>query len=150
MGHPSLTLCLALMSLLTLGCQPSVELPDEPSKPAASSESATPADTTAASEQPKQQPGSQKPSALSDGTNYGGAIAGAHRHANMMAASITFDNAIKNYHALNGEYPKSHEEFMKKLWEPLKSRMPDIDEGYRWQYDPETHKVEPVPIEGDE
>lgn len=143
MGHPSLTLCLALMSLLTLGCQPSVELPDEPSKPAASSESTTAGET----ETPMERVKADKPVNQDPGAGYLGGVASGYRHAREQIEDLPVKQAIQFFWASEGRYPKSHEEFMEKVIRANQMQLPAIEEGYRYEYNPEDHVLWKVPIE---
>ncbi|WP_425397994.1 hypothetical protein [Aeoliella sp.] len=154
MGHQSLKLAVAVAAMLTLGCKPSVDLPERTDTPEASTDSTAQTgggevsdDSTTTAK--RESANTSKP-ALSDGTNYGGAIAGARRHAMDFVVPLVFKDALDKHYASEGKYPKSHEEFMKRVWEPLKAPMPRIDDGYKWQYDPADHTVKPVPIEGTE
>jgi hypothetical protein len=131
-----------LGALAVVGCNSSVELPEQPaSAPPAVTVETPPAAT------PSAPPAKPANSTSIAGGGYGGAIAGAHRHVEDTAAKIQFIKAIDLDYATYAKYPKSHEEFMKRVWEPLQTPLPEIEEGYRWEYNPEDHTVHAVLIE---
>ena len=48
---------------------------------------------------------------------------------------------LELYKALNGDYPKTHEEFMKEIIEANGIQLPELPDGHRYVYDPETHQL---------
>lgn len=138
MEHPTLKLVAALALVAACGCEPSQDLPASSPSPAAS---APAPEEKVADDRPKRvdasMPVRQRQSAVGK----------AYFNSRERVENYTFDNAITLYQAEHGEYPKSHEEFMEKLWKPLKAPMPEIEPGYRYEYDPSDHKVYKVLIE---
>jgi len=57
-----------------------------------------------------------------------------------IAFEIQIPQALELYKATNGEYPKTHEEFMKEIIEANGIELPELPEGHRYVYDPETHQ----------
>ena len=145
MGSHTLKFALASLSLLVVGCQlvgcqPSTKVDsDTPAKVQAD-------ESPAAEAVPLDQPVTTGEE--SSGT-YLGAIAKARRNAAATIESLGVTQAIQHYKAINGNYPKSHEEFM-KYWKTLQSPLPEIEEGYQLEYRPEDHQIWKVPIEEDE
>lgn len=82
-----------------------------------------------------------------EATSLAGPIINARRSAEVFTESQPIIQAIQFFHAENGRYPKSHEEFMKKVVEYNKMRLPKVDEGYELIYHPEYHKVYIQPID---
>ena len=50
-------------------------------------------------------------------------------------------HALNLYKATNGEGPKSHEEFMKRIIKENMIKLPELPEGHTYVYDPETAKL---------
>lgn len=57
----------------------------------------------------------------------------------MILNSIT--RALQLYNAEHGHYPKSHEEFMKKIIEFNEITLPELMPGYEYFYDPADHQL---------
>jgi hypothetical protein len=51
--------------------------------------------------------------------------------------------ALTLFNASEGRFPKSHEEFWEKIVKAnnLEAQMPELPEGHRYKYDPETHEL---------
>ena len=47
----------------------------------------------------------------------------------------------KLYKALNGNAPKTHEEFMQKIIKENAVNLPELPEGHRYVYDPSTEQL---------
>lgn len=88
-----------------------------------------------------------QPARRHEGGGLSGAVINARRQAQAFVDSEPIDHAIRLYHASNGRYPKSHEEFMKQVMEPNHMRLPEAEEGYELRYNPEDHRVWQYPIE---
>lgn len=67
-----------------------------------------------------------------------------------MIEDIPTKQAIDFFYAEEGRYPKSHEEFMEKVIRAKQMRLPEIEEGYRYEYMPDDHTLWKVPIEEEE
>lgn len=132
MEHTTIKLAAALVLFAACGCEPSQDLP--PSSP-------SPAASTPAPEAPVAETGPDRVKADQPVRQRQSAIGRAYFNSRERVENYTFDNAITLYHAEHGEYPKSHEEFMEKLWKPLKAPMPEIEEGYEYRYDPAEHAM---------
>lgn len=145
MGSQSRKLSALVGVLAVVGCNSSVELPEQPaSAPPAAVVDSTPAPVA---EQPARVEMSESAKQSEPPRGYLGAVAGGYRSAREQLESLGVTQAIQHYHASTGEYPKSHEEFMKKVWEPLQTPFPEIEEGYKYEYDPTDHMVYKVLIE---
>jgi hypothetical protein len=51
--------------------------------------------------------------------------------------NIQIPDAMKTFQALNGRYPKSHEEFMKEIIQAGSIKLPELPEGAKYVYDPQ-------------
>lgn len=58
-----------------------------------------------------------------------------------IAFEIAVPHALNLYKALNGEAPKSHEEFMAKIVTENNIQLPKLPEGHRYVYDPATEQL---------
>lgn len=56
-------------------------------------------------------------------------------------ATLNIDQAVALFQAEQGEYPKSHEEFMTRIIQPNHIRLPGLPAGLEYQYDVENHKL---------
>ena len=54
-----------------------------------------------------------------------------------MVFDIQIPSAMNTYRALNGHFPKSHEEFMKKIVKKNSIRLPELRSGKQYVYDPD-------------
>jgi hypothetical protein len=54
---------------------------------------------------------------------------------------LTVDQAMNLYHAENGRYPASHDEFMKVIIQANQIKLPLLPEGQTYVYDPQTHTL---------
>ena len=138
MELPTLKFVVALGLVAALGCEPSQDL--APSTP--STAKSTPVPEEKSDDRP-QRVDASKPVRQRQTTM------GRLRYETPAELDYygRFQQPLDHYYASNGEYPKSHEEFMRKVWEPLKTPMPDIEDGYRYEYDPSDHRVYKVLIE---
>ncbi len=55
--------------------------------------------------------------------------------------NIQIPDAMRTFQALNGRYPKSHEEFMKEIIQAGSIKLPDLPEGAKYVYDPQQHEL---------
>ena len=73
--------------------------------------------------------------------DYGGGIGTASLSAYVrVQEKVEFQQveyALKLYKAQHGELPKSHEEFMEKIIKPNQIKLPELQEGDKYVYDPE-------------
>jgi hypothetical protein len=51
---------------------------------------------------------------------------------------LTIKPTLEAYKALNGSYPKSHEEFMEKIIRANNIKLPELPAGQQYVFDPET------------
>jgi hypothetical protein len=56
-------------------------------------------------------------------------------------AFMMVDQAMNLYQAREGEYPKSHEEFMEKIIKANNIKLAELPPGHRYVYDPATHTL---------
>lgn len=82
------------------------------------------------------------------GQGYGGGMytepARAYfRTQERIAFDIQIPDAIKTFKALDpdGKGPKTHEEFMERIIKENSIALPDLPEGHRFRYDPETEEL---------
>jgi hypothetical protein len=61
-----------------------------------------------------------------------------------MRESMTFKNiehAMNLYNATNGNYPRTHQEFMEQIIQPGRISLPPLHDGETYFYDPESHEL---------
>ncbi len=138
--------CLALLTagaLLINGC----DLFKEPKKPVAQgAPAAVKEEAPPQMETVKAEVGVGKKGASLRGDGANQLIAGPAVAFFNAKEKIVFEIEIpKNmqiYHALNdGQYPKTHEEFMEKIIKEYSVKLPELPEGAKYVYDPETHTL---------
>lgn len=56
-------------------------------------------------------------------------------------SKLGIDHSLALYYATNGEYPKTHDEFMQKIIKANNMRLPVLPAGSEYQYDVENHKL---------
>jgi len=56
-------------------------------------------------------------------------------------AALGIEHAVNLFHALEGRYPNSYDEFMTRIIEENKMRLPVLTPGLEYQYDVENHKL---------
>ncbi len=63
-----------------------------------------------------------------------------------IAFEIAVPHALNLYQALNGDYPKSHDEFMDKIIRENRIDLPKLPRNAQYRYHPEDHQlwVEPI------
>jgi hypothetical protein len=92
--------------------------------------------------------------AVAPGGGYYKAIIGARRHILNQVDRLPWLQAVQHFQATEGRLPKDHNEFMKKIVEPLQINLGYIEEGQEFLYDPtegqwgELYVVEKVPANG--
>lgn len=70
---------------------------------------------------------------------YLGAV-GSARFTSVNSMTINqYKHALNLYWGTNGYYPKTHDEFMEKIIKFNQIKLPDLDEGVKYIYDPEDH-----------
>lgn len=79
---------------------------------------------------------------------YLGAVAGARFYAEYEMVINSYKHALNLYWATNGEYPKTHEEFMDKIIKFNKIQLPELESGDEYLYDPEDHLLKIYRPEG--
>jgi len=159
MTSPNLLTVVALLSLgLAIGCEvPELEGLDAPStlpppraqtevsdKPAAGWEKTEvvdqePAVTSTPREVTANDPTKGKKSRQAGG--YLGAVGHSRFYAEHKLIFTSIDHALNLFWATEGNYPKTHDEFMKKIVDFNKIQLPELDEGVEYIYDPEDHKL---------
>ncbi len=72
---------------------------------------------------------------------YLGAVGHARFYAEHQLIFTSIKHALNLYWATNGEYPKTHDEFMEKVIKFNQIQLPKLDEGVEYLYDPEDHKL---------
>ena len=58
-----------------------------------------------------------------------------------IAYDIQIPHALDLYKASHGNYPKTHEEFIAEIIEAGGIKLPELPQGQRYVYDPETHTL---------
>ena len=58
-----------------------------------------------------------------------------------IAYEIQIPHGLEVYKASHGDYPKTHEEFTKEIVEAGGIELPELPQGHRYVYDPETHTL---------
>lgn len=58
-----------------------------------------------------------------------------------IAFNIAIPQAMNLYKATNGHAPKSHDEFMSKIIEFNRIRLPELPQGHKYVYDPEKKEL---------
>ena len=56
-------------------------------------------------------------------------------------AGLGIDHAVGLFHALEGRYPKDHDEFMTRIIDENKLRLPALPSEMSYQYDVANHKL---------
>lgn len=56
-------------------------------------------------------------------------------------AILEITHAVNLFHALEGRYPKDHDEFMEKVIKANNIRLPQLGTRYSYQYDVENHEL---------
>jgi hypothetical protein len=64
------------------------------------------------------------------------AIVGARRHILNKVDDLAWTQGVQHFQATEGRLPKDHDEFMKKIVEPLGINLGYIEEGQEFLYDP--------------
>ncbi|HEY6564802.1 MAG TPA: hypothetical protein VIY86_09920 [Pirellulaceae bacterium] len=158
---------LSLMMATGLGCDGSAPPPASSTPPPQASAPAGP-DLTAGIAQAASQaataqtdasppPPTEEPEMISEvatvgsgkkGHGYGGGMytepaRAFFRTKERIAFEIQIPDAMKTYKALDrdGKGPKTHEEFMEKIIQESSIVLPNLPEGHRYRYDPETEDL---------
>lgn len=79
---------------------------------------------------------------------YLGAVAGARFYAEYEMVINSYKQALNLYWATEGDYPKTHEEFMEKIIKFNKIQLPELEAGVEYIYDPEDHLLKVYRPEG--
>ena len=58
-----------------------------------------------------------------------------------IAYDIQIPHGLELYKASHGDYPKTHEEFITEIVEAGGIKLPELPQGHRYVYDPETHTL---------
>ncbi len=66
----------------------------------------------------------------------------APRHARKVVGTATLQHEIKQFHAVHGRYPSSLDEFVQDRG----TEVPTPPKGYRYDYDPQTGKLQLVEV----
>jgi len=72
---------------------------------------------------------------------YLGTVLGSGMYAQHQAVFLQVEQAINIHYGLHGDFPKSHEEFMKDVIEFNNIQLPELSEGDEYIYDPEDHTL---------
>ena len=144
---------LAALLLLPLGCEmPEIEIEDVGSTPVAEpaaedanvqAETAGPAEPVEPREFTATDPKRGKKSRAVGG--YAGAVFGARFSAEHRMIINQYKQALSLYNATNGFYPKTHDEFMEKIIQANQIKLPELDEGEEYLYDPSDHELKVQP-----
>lgn len=72
---------------------------------------------------------------------YLGAVGHSRFYAEHKMIFTSIEHALNLYWATNDEYPQTHDEFMEKIVKFNQIKLPELDEGVEYIYDPEDHKL---------
>jgi len=80
------------------------------------------------------------------GQGYGGGIvttpvAVYFRTEERITFNIQIPQALKLYKAMNGQAPKTHDEFMEKIIKANRIDLPNLPDGYRYVWDPQKEQL---------
>lgn len=56
-------------------------------------------------------------------------------------AGLGIDHAVRMFHALEGRYPRDHDEFMQRIIKQNNLRLPNLPADREYQYDVSNHKL---------
>lgn len=145
-------LSLAALTALLVGCEvPELDVPESNPAPSPPAKQQAAEQETAAPTGPQQpSPVVSEPRAVTAkdpkkgkkmraAGGYLGAVGAARFYAEH---SLIFDNikhTLDLYYAEHGEYPKTQDEFMKKIIQANQIKLPELDEGVEYFYDPADH-----------
>ncbi len=137
----TLTPLMTLLLAITLGCDvPEIDVPESST---AVVEQPAPAEVVSAPSGPREatglDPKKGKKSRKEGG--YLGSVLGAGMYAQHQAIFLQVKQAINLDYGLNGDFAKSHEEFMERVIKFNKIELPELDEGDEYLYDPEDHTL---------
>lgn len=65
----------------------------------------------------------------------------AYQPLKQQVAGLGIDHAVNLFYALEGRYPKDHEEFMQRIITDNQMRLPALPSGLAYQYDVANHKL---------
>lgn len=65
----------------------------------------------------------------------------AYQPLKEQVAGMGIGYAVRQFHALEGRYPKDHDEFMEKIIKANNIRLPTLGKGKSYEYDVENHKL---------
>lgn len=77
---------------------------------------------------------------------YAGAVFGARFWAEHQMIINNINHALQLYNATHGNYPKTHDEFMEEIIKFNQIKLPELDEGIEYIYDPEDHTLKTQPM----
>ena len=137
---PLMTLVLAV----ALGCEvPEVDVRESATTIAEPAAQEAPAKVASAPSEPREatglDPKKGKKSRKEGG--YLGSVLGAGMYAQHQVIFLQVKQAINLDYGLNGDFPKSHEEFMERVIKFNNLQLPELDEGDEYLYDPEDHTL---------
>ena len=129
---------------LTVGCEPSAEIQATSPAPAVK-ESSLPQEVAPKERVPLDEPvrSGEPPK------GYLGAVAGGYRSALSQIEALPIKDGLRFFYGTEGRYPKSHEEFIEKVVKVHNIPLPDVEEGYKLEYDPSDQIVYKIPIQNE-
>lgn len=65
----------------------------------------------------------------------------AYEPLKQQVSELAITNAVQVFHALEGRYPKDHDEFMAKVIKQNNIRLPQLSPGKRYEYDVANHQL---------
>ena len=68
----------------------------------------------------------------------------AYEPVKQQLAQLNIQHSVRLFHALEGRYPKDHDEFMQRVIKENNVRLPQIGRGYEYQYDVANHELKIV------
>ncbi len=147
---PSMLLAWPVLSVLvfTGGCEvPDLETPsDGATGDTAADDAAVPAEVPQAAPEapaPREVTGRdpQQGRLSREAGGYLGTALGAGMYARHQAVFLQVKQTINHHYGLYGEYPQSHEEFMQQVIRSNNIRLPELEEGDEYLYDPTDHTL---------
>lgn len=130
---------LAMLALMTFGCgQPNVEITNRPpEKKAATAKLKTTQDV-------KEFDPAADNEVIEPDVKMSNPITGAleaYEPLKEKVAGLGVDHSIRLFHALEGRYPKTHDEFMQRIIRDNNLRLPNLPDDREYQYDVANHKL---------
>jgi len=76
---------------------------------------------------------------------YSSSVNAFFRTRENLTYNVQIPHAMNLYKATHGRAPRTHEEFWREIIQINNLRMPELNEGYTYEYDPQTEELYVVP-----